>query len=961
MLQVFIVIQYLGIIQIFIQLMILLLYRPSYLQRMLLIMEVATLVNHVGCLFVLQAENADEALMGVKFSYLGKPFITFAIFLFLLQFYRVQIPMVLKYGLSVFHVFVTLTVLSCERHTLFYSGMEYLQSGYFPHLQFAHGPVYRLNTLLLLIYCTLGIVFSIVKRKEMHTKNERRCANCLNLIILMGAGGLLIYLTGKTGGYDTTLPAFLLGNLLLHMCTIRYNMLDAVDVAKDTIVDEIAQGILVVGFQGRLIYKNRQLDQIFAEENMQDIDLIYKEIKRYHELGERFSIGSHIYEIKKKILVKRGIGYGKMFVLNDVTENHNHAIELERQMVIAEMANSAKSDFLARMSHEIRTPINAIVGMNEMILREEKNHMIEKYARNIKSSTNTLLSLINDILDTSKIESGKLEIIPMEYELDSLLNDVVNAIYLKAKEKGLKLEIQVDEKLPNCLYGDDVRIRQILINLLNNAVKYTNEGSITFLAEDRSTENETILYFEVSDTGIGIKEEDLPRLCEAFERIETTRNRNVEGTGLGMSIVSDLLHLMGSQIHVESKYGEGSCFSFELVQECRSGEKIGDYESRIKNLSVTEEYHCLFRAPDARILLVDDNDINRDVFCNLLKQTQVQIVDVNSGARCIEEAFLKHYDLIFLDHMMPGMDGIETLHCLKEMTDCPCADTPVVALTANAVTGAKEKYMEAGFHAYLSKPIVSAKLERLMMELLPKELLFEPFEEPEEFEDESGRIEDEQLPEISGINWDFAHVYNTNNQILWATVKSVYRSLELERSLLTELFTNVYNNIDREQNLSEYRIRVHALKSNCASIGALMVSQLARLLEQKAIAQDLDAIQKLHPFLLEELQQLHTELTNCTHIPEKENAAFDTEKMSDESWNTHMLQLLEQLETALRENDYDEADLLTEQIAAFAKRDIDADIAEQIQAIQDQEFALNFDACIGTIVQLMKRIGIVQK
>lgn len=249
-----------------------------------------------------------------------------------------------------------------------------------------------------------------------------------------------------------------------------------------------------------------------------------------------------------------------------------------------------------------------------------------------------------------------------------------------------------------------------------------------------------------------------------------------------------------------------------------------------------------------------------------------------------------------------------------------------------------------------------------MMELLPKELLLEPLEEPEELEDESGRIEDAQLPEISGINWDFAHIYNTDNQILWATVKSVYRSLELERSLLTELFTNVYNNIDREQNLSEYRIRVHALKSNCASIGALMASQLARLLEQKAIAQDLEAIQKLHPFLLEELQQLHTELTDCAHILEPRDAAFaDAAEMSDESWNTHLLQLLERLETALRENDYDEADSLTEQIAAFAKRDVDADIAEQIQAIQDQEFALDFDTCIETTVQLMERIRIVQK
>lgn len=380
-----------------------------------------------------------------------------------------------------------------------------------------------------------------------------------------------------------------------------------------------------------------------------------------------------------------------MYVVSDVTENYNHAVELERQMVIAEMANRAKSDFLARMSHEIRTPINAIVGMDEMILRESREQDVKKYAMNIKSAASTLLSLINDILDSSKIESGKLEIVPMVYELDSLLNDVVNAIYLKAADKGLKLSINVDKNLSNQLYGDDVRIRQILINLLNNAVKYTHQGEICFTVQDHSSADRNILYFEVRDTGIGIKEKDLPKLCEAFERIEVSRNRNIEGTGLGMSIVSDLLHLMGSQLQVQSVYGKGSTFSFELAQPRISEEKIGDYEQRIRYMHQGEHYQCKFLAPDANILVVDDNDTNRMVFCNLLKQTKMQIKEVDCGAACLEAVQKEHFDLIFLDHMMPEMDGVETLQRMRCLPDNLCVQTPVVALTANAVTGAKEK------------------------------------------------------------------------------------------------------------------------------------------------------------------------------------------------------------------------------------------------------------------------------
>ena len=949
MLSLFIGIQYLGIIIIFAQVMVLLFYRPSYLQRMLLVVELATLVNHVGCLLMMQATTAETALMAVKFSYIGKPYILLAIFLFLLQFYRVGIPWAVKCALCMFHVLVSLLVLTCEKQSLFYSSMEFVHEGYYPHLVFGHGPVYILNTVLICVYFLIGLVLSIVKYKTMRTRDEQRCAFCLDGILLVGAVGLFAYFTGKTGGYDTTLPAYLIGNILLHICVIKYNMLDALEVAKDIIAEEIAQGVLVTTPDDKIIFENSQLKQIFSEDGAYDPEQAKQMLQQYAELDGSFSIGKHVYEVQKKNIRKRGIEYGQMYVVNDMTENYNHAVELEHQMVIAEMANRAKSDFLARMSHEIRTPINAITGMNEMILRESHEKDVKKYAMNIKSAAGTLLSLINDILDSSKIESGKLEIIPMEYELDSLLNDVINAVYLKTVDKGLKLIIDVDKSIPNHLYGDDVRVRQILINLLNNAVKYTETGTIWFTVANRSDDARTLLYFEVKDTGIGIKKEDLPKLCEAFERIEVSRNRNIEGTGLGMSIVSDLLHLMHTHLQVQSTYGVGSTFSFELEQRAMAAEQIGNYEERISQMHQNTAYECRFTAPRAKLLLVDDNDVNREVFCGLLKQTHVQIVDVASGAECLEEAAKQHFDLIFLDHMMPDMDGIETLHRLRQIEHCPCADTPVVALTANAVTGAKERYLEAGFDAYLSKPIVSEKLESMIAELLPEDLI-EPYSGEDATTDIQRQTQEpvarEKLPQIGQLDWNYAHIYVKDDHLLAVTLKNVYRALPSDRRELTKLQANIYNS---EEGMAAYRIKVHAMKSTTASAGAVMISQLAKLLEQKAIAGDARTIGQIHPIFMEQLEEFERALDDYYTDMRDEESPADSNTTREETGD-HLRELIQALDTY----DYDGAEHLVEALEAY---DSGEEWKQLLEKLKEQEFGLQYDQCAQTAQQMLEIVS----
>ncbi len=373
------------------------------------------------------------------------------------------------------------------------------------------------------------------------------------------------------------------------------------------------------------------------------------------------------------------------------------------------------------MSHEIRTPINAVLGMNEMVLRESTEEDVKKYSMDIKTSAHALLGVINDILDFSKIESGKMEIMPAEYEFNSMLNDLYNIFSLRTQEKGLRFDVSVDSSLPSKPYGDDLRIRQVLVNLLTNAVKYTRKGTVSFEVTGERDGADVVLHFTVRDTGIGIRQEDIPKLFSAFERIDEEKNRNIEGTGLGMNISLQLLKLMNTDLHVESVYGEGTRFFFALRQGVVNAEPIGNFQERARKAAKEHSYHASFTSPEGEILLVDDNRVNRRVFCGLLKQTQIKITDVGSGRECLDHIRQKHYDMIFLDHMMPEMDGMETMQRMREMADNLCKDTPVIMLTANAIVGAKEQYMEAGFDDFLAKPIDQSKLERLMMHWMPQE------------------------------------------------------------------------------------------------------------------------------------------------------------------------------------------------------------------------------------------------
>ena len=518
---------------------------------------------------------------------------------------------------------------------------------------------------------------------------------------------------------------------------------------------------------------------------------------------------------------------------------------LQEQIRLADAANKAKSDFLANMSHEIRTPINAVLGMNEMILHETQEDSTREYAASIHTAGKTLLSLINSILDFSKIEDGKMEIIPVDYDTASVVNNLVHSVLERAKAKGLDFIADIDRNLPAILGGDDVRITQVVTNLLTNAVKYTEAGSVTFTVREEGRSGDDIdIFFSVKDTGIGIKKEDMGRLFESFERIEEKRNRSIEGTGLGMTIVNRLLPMMGSRLKVHSVYGEGSEFSFTLRQKIVDERPIGDYSARLRSSAAREAEETALRAVGARILVVDDNEMNLKVAANLLKLNGIVPDLADSGQAAIEHIRRQDYDIVFLDHMMPKMDGIETLQNLRK-EGLPRPGTRVIALTANAIVGAKETYLAAGFDDYLSKPIELGKLEAILMKYLPAEKITLAAREAAKAAApaQSGDGDFAAL-RSAGIDPAAGLRYCQNDAAFYRSILQEFAGSAEEKARSIREFFDA-------SDWKNYAICVHALKSTSKTVGAKALSETAARLEAAAGRGDGAAVRAEHEPMLD--------------------------------------------------------------------------------------------------------------
>ena len=724
------------------------------------------------------------------------------------------------------------------------------------------------------------------------------------------------------------------------------------------IVTNLLEGVMVIGMNGKITMLNPAAEQILGL-SQEDIGNSFINVFLTREGTDDFSeaILDTIYE-KGKVsnlpvdyvlegetrnlslttsYIRNAGEKSVVVVMEDVTElnelrDAQTALdkirklnqEYEKAKDEAVRANEAKSLFLSNMSHEIRTPINAVLGMNEMILRECADKQILSYAANIRSSGKTLLFLINDILDMSKIESGKMEIVRVEYEPENMMMDLWNVIFLRAQEKGLSIRFSLDETLPRVLYGDDVRIKQIVTNLLTNAVKYTPQGGIEMTAAYERAEDGMIrLIISVKDTGMGIRKEDMGKLFESFQRLDEEKNRNIEGTGLGMNITMSLLKLMDGDMKVESEYGKGSVFTVTIPQRIVCDEPTGDFESIRKRREETlSKKQQSFEAPEARVLVVDDNSMNLTVFQSLLKRTKMQITTADSGKRCLELVKQEPYHIIFMDHMMPELDGVETTHIIRRFHS-EYNDVPIIALTANAVEGTKEMFCREGMNDFVAKPIEI----RIMVDKVRQWLPVEKIQKTKLVYDMADREEKSSEPIVVGdLDTKLAMGFFGSEKLFWKTLKVYYNSIEKKANTIKAMVEN--------KDWTGYTIEVHALKSASKQIGAVSLSRKAAAMEKAGNARDSKAIHShtdemlkqylgylsvLEPFCAEEeedeaqkkqvskeiLEQHFERISAAIEDLDMDQVEEVIAEMNQYRYDTRQMELFHQLKEAVEEFDVD--------------------------------------------------------
>ena len=685
---------------------------------------VCNVISLVGYILELMSTTEASMITAVKMQYLGKTFVgTFLLYTFI-RYYNWKFPRSIIRIFWLIDIGIYFVVLTLDYHMCYYKSYEIVTVDGNKFLIAEKAPFYIITMVYLL--GTL-VLFSYLCHKHWKTAEgrDKQILGKLSITSIVADIIIILSISDIAYPYDLVPMIITIFTVVIGILIYKYGLFSTLDIAKENLILSVEEGVIVSDVEGNFQYANPKAYELIPQLQYVDKKLIEKVIDRLvgNTKTDTIRFNGRFFKLNNRPLEDDKQVVGHMITFFDVTDLHENTKKMEQLKIEADNANMAKSNFLANMSHEIRTPINAVLGMDEMILREANEENVIEYAMSIKRAGETLLSLVSDILDFSKIESGKMTIINEPYKVDELITDIINTFTLRMRQKGLTFITEIDENIPKVLIGDEVRIKQIALNILSNAYKYTKEGYVKFIVTSMVKGNKCILNVSVEDTGSGIKKEALEKLFATFERIDEKKNRHIEGSGLGLNITKNLLMMMGSDIQVKSVYGRGSIFSFQLEQPVVNREPIGNMDLERVKIGNTHKNNVSFVAPQARVLVVDDNVVNLSVMKGLLKKTQV-IVDVaSSGAEAIKMTKNKEYHLIFMDHLMPEMDGIEAMTRIKEMDDNINRNTPCIVLTANAISGAKEEYMKAGFDEYMTKPVDVELLDRNLMKYLPDELV----------------------------------------------------------------------------------------------------------------------------------------------------------------------------------------------------------------------------------------------
>ena len=811
-------------------------------------------VSLLGQVYGIASADFKDAIFSNRIELVGLFFLNIFLFLFIVRMVESKVSIWLIYLMVLLEFAALMFLCTGDKHIFYYVNVEFTKVKGFPRLQVTYGVVAifinAFNGILSTVNLSLILIDYFRNRrnygKEMLYLSQAYLLSFLGVIYTMALqGGFLPYKLDV--GFD---PFYLIAFASLGFFTMvvfKYRIFDTISIAKEDVLKNVNEGLLIIDIGHKLLFVNETALELYPSlKDKKDMEATINEL--FSNNKKNITRGENTYYISVLPIYNKNRIKGYNIWIFDKTEEAKSTAKLLELKEAAEEASKAKSVFLANVSHEVRTPMNAIMGTAELMKREENSPTNNRYINDIINASNSLLSIIDDILDFSKIEKGKLEIHEGDYSLGQIIKEMTSILDVRLDGKDVSLIINVDETLPSYFYGDESHVRRIIVNLLNNAEKYTLYGKITLNVGWSKEEGDIAdIRVSVEDTGIGIAKEDMERLFESFERAETARKSNIQGFGLGLAITKGLIESMDGEISVESEEGVGSTFSFNIKQRIVDYTPLGKLEDlKTKEGNVDDE---TFIAPQARVLLVDDNQVNLNVIKSLIDVYKIHCSTAISGEEALKKMSTSHYDMVFMDQMMPGMDGIETTRRIREMADPARNSIPIVALTANALEGVREMLLKNGFQDYVAKPMSIKVLEKVLKKYIPAEyIIYVDREHPEEILGRSIVIPDVDVEK--GIE-----NYGNSRTRYLSVLKYIYE----DGAGAMRRMSNYMK--DEDYNMLSYE--VHAIKGLSAGIGADRITEEAKNLERACKEKDEEYIRKNYPLFIEKYAML---LANVKYV-----------------------------------------------------------------------------------------------